>query len=1035
MKNQAAADRGSAFRHRPGDAKRTTTFLAAFALCLTVLAGQIPAQVTAPESLPENSLPRDHLLVGAILNGAELGALEVIRIGSRFLIPLEPFAELAGASVRSQDDALRFETPIGAAELVPEDLRQVDDVVYLRQETIEEKLAARVVFDSAEFSLRFDLPWRPGRQAPEAGVALDLPQIERIPDVTPPDLSLSTVELDVYHSRSEDRERSNSSAVLNGRMFDGWWRIRYQNDLSGSQSLREYAWLGTRDDRLYLVGQQQVHLHPLLGGLQLTGVQVATTNQPLELFSRSTEARELLPRRVRPLSNIRGIGPPAGSAELRLDGTVVARQAIGLDGIYEFLDVALPSRQLSLVEVLVYERYSQVPVAIHQQTQSASDFLLPKGAMIHMGGLGREGNLLRDLLDSTEDGGLAGFYQWRYGVSDRFTVEAAVQQSADSRLVLAGFVSQLGPSTSMSLGVGSSAGGQGYDLMLEALRPSWRFLAQSRWTEAGFLSPDSAKAFSHFAEIGYRGVPRLKASLIGRSIDSPSGRQEFVLPAISWRPLDPLYLRARPDVEGDYRYDLSYRFGASGRLAVTVEDKASATLSFRPAYRYRFSLGANFGDGEPDRYSAILRRFGSGRRRASWTAGTLYASGETGYLAGVTLALWPGVLGRVELESDPLLLGPDGRPDRRALFGLSTDLAFSRGRFLPARTLSVRDDRGAIAGRIKIDAPEGFPEYPLEKVEVLLEGLPASQTRAGGTYFVGNLEAGLYLVELDRENLPIELTPERVSFVVEVAPAAVTRLDFVVRPEFGVSGQVTDDAGRRQPGLRLELFDGEGRKVTSAVTDRFGLYRIDALPIGRYVLRISPKSFPAVDIEPPSRPIEIADDFLFGQDLVLPAAAGGDGVGIEDERPTESPAGPPSPPPEDRHGAEAEARLPAASPPAGTPDPGSPAERVAAWARAWSEQRVDDYLGFYARSFRPPRGMARSEWEALRRTRLERPRFIDLEISTLEVETRGPSRVRVRFSQAYRSDFYRDQVQKSLVLVLEDRQWRVLEERVEETIR
>ncbi len=817
--------------------------------------------------------------MGVILNGAEVGALDVIRIGGRFLIPLEPFAELTDCSVHSAVDAFRFATPIGDAELLPEDLRRVEGVVYLRQETIEDKLAGRVAFDTTEFSLRFDLPWRPGA-AMATGAAAELPHLDRIPDVTPPDLSLSTVELDVYHNRGDDRQRSNSSVVASGRLLDGWWRMRYQNDLSGDQSLREYAWLRTEGRRLYLVGQQQVSLHPLLGGLQLTGVQVATTNQPRSLFSRSTEARELLPRRVRPLSNIRGAGPPAGSAELRLDGSVVARQTVGLDGVYEFLDVALPSRQLSHIEVLVYDRYNpSVPVAIHQQTQSASDFLLPRGAMIHMGGLGRDGNLVRDLIDSTEDGELAGFYQWRYGLSDRFTVEAAFQQDADSRQVMAGFVSQLSSSVSMSLGAGGSEDGMGYDLVFEALRPSWRLVAQSRLTEAGFLSPESAEAFSHFGEIGYRGTlfrsrasgaSRLDLSLIGRSVESPSGRDEFVLPAISWRPTGPLYLRARPDACGDYRYDLSYRFAASGRFALTVEQRASASLSFRPAQRYRFSLGSDFGDDNPDRYSAILRRFGSGWRRTSWTAGALYGGDQAGFLAGLTMAVVPGILGRVEIESDPLILGPDGEPDRRILFGLTADLAFARGRFVPARSLAVRDDRGAIAGRVRIDAPDGFPDYPLEKLEVLLEGLPASQTKTGGSYFVGDLEAGLYRVELDRENLPIELTPERVSFVVEVAPAAITRLDFVVKPEFGLAGQVTDAAGGRLPGIRVEILDAGGRTLKSVASDRFGLFRIDGLAIGRYTLRIAPESFPGAPESVPSRPVEIVDDYLFGQDLVLP---------------------------------------------------------------------------------------------------------------------------------------------------------------------
>lgn len=90
-----------------------------------------------------------------------------------------------------------------------------------------------------------------------------------------------------------------------------------------------------------------------------------------------------------------------------------------------------------------------------------------------------------------------------------------------------------------------------------------------------------------------------------------------------------------------------------------------------------------------------------------------------------------------------------------------------------------------------------------------------------------------------------------------MAAAAVTRLDFVVRPEFGIAGRVTGAAGQVLAGLTVELFDAEEQRVKTAVTDPFGLYRIDGLPIGRYTLRLAPASLPEPGVEPPSRPLEI----------------------------------------------------------------------------------------------------------------------------------------------------------------------------------
>ncbi len=131
----------------------------------------------------------------------------------------------------------------------------------------------------------------------------------------------------------------------------------------------------------------------------------------------------------------------------------------------------------------------------------------------------------------------------------------------------------------------------------------------------------------------------------------------------------------------------------------------------------------------------------------------------------------------------------------------------------------------------------------------------------------------------------------------------------------------------------------------------------------------------------------------------------------------------------------------AAEIPASTPNaapvaaPGSPAIReqligaTESWARAWSEQRADDYLGFYSERFQPPGSVTRAEWEALRRDRITRPRFIQVGIGGLEVELTTPVLARVTFDQSYRSDSYRDAVRKTLELVREDGRWKILDER------
>ena len=95
-------------------------------------------------------------------------------------------------------------------------------------------------------------------------------------------------------------------------------------------------------------------------------------------------------------------------------------------------------------------------------------------------------------------------------------------------------------------------------------------------------------------------------------------------------------------------------------------------------------------------------------------------------------------------------------------------------------------------------------------------------------------------------------------------------MDFVLSPEFGVAGRLTDSAGQNLRGVTIELVAGDGGVLRSARTDRFGLFRVDGAPIGTYTLRVATESFPSRLADLPSRRVEISDDYKFGQDLQVP---------------------------------------------------------------------------------------------------------------------------------------------------------------------
>ena len=104
-------------------------------------------------------------------------------------------------------------------------------------------------------------------------------------------------------------------------------------------------------------------------------------------------------------------------------------------------------------------------------------------------------------------------------------------------------------------------------------------------------------------------------------------------------------------------------------------------------------------------------------------------------------------------------------------------------------------------------------------------------------------------------------------------------------------------------------------------------------------------------------------------------------------------------------------------------------ETVDLWAAAWSDQNVPQYIANYSEDFAVPGRQSRRNWEALRRTRIKRPSYINLDITYQRFELVDTNVVDVFFRQAYRSNTYSDLTDKVLRLRKEDTDWKILVER------
>jgi len=104
-------------------------------------------------------------------------------------------------------------------------------------------------------------------------------------------------------------------------------------------------------------------------------------------------------------------------------------------------------------------------------------------------------------------------------------------------------------------------------------------------------------------------------------------------------------------------------------------------------------------------------------------------------------------------------------------------------------------------------------------------------------------------------------------------------------------------------------------------------------------------------------------------------------------------------------------------------------QTVLAWASAWSSQKVEIYLAFYAQDFKTPKGEAREQWEAARRQRISAPKKIEVAVESPKVVLKGENDAVINFRQVYRSDNLKANSNKTLIMVRKEGRWFIQQER------
>lgn len=826
-------------------------------------------------------VPDTPFLVGVLINGREAGTIDVLIQNNTLFIPLESFAQIAGFTVEQNNRVLTAKTPLGTVNLQPDNLKQINGVVYISKFALQQQLKVNVELNTADINLLVDLPWRGGGQ-PRAAAELK-------PDALPPNTAFSTLQQELNITTYSGNTDIRSSTLLGGRLAGGAWRARLENDFENIPNLTEYFFYRRDGQFRYQIGKQQLGLNPLLDGLSLTGLQFGYTNLPADKFNSGYSANELLPRRSRAVQSFRGSAPPASLVQLRLGSTIISQQQVGFAGQYEFLDVNLPVAQSNEIEILIFDRNNlRIPREIRTVRINASDLLLPAGGNVQLAGLGLTGNLAQTSLlgDSRfqlqNEGQLAGFYQLRQGLSENLTFEGGVQALPETLQAQAGLIWRLANPAILSASVGSSNDKVGYsadlDIQLDRLRINANSQSLPQRYFANFRS--TRELYNHSLEVKYNFSNRFDVGFIARNRQSENDSTNYIMPTFTARPFSSLSLSGRPDLDGRYLFNAYFQPSFSTRLSFnTYGDVYVSDLLYKLNNNYQLSFGGEFGGNDAARYTARIGYSPNDFRAFGWNIGLgVTADGQIGPVAGASMQVLPGLLGRIEYQGIPSrsLSYLGGFGDDRLSISLVSDLSFGGGRVAPSWSGGVGKERGAISGQLALAQARGNFDLSGSNIRVYNkrnEFVGAATTDSKGGFMVGNLPEGTYIVELEPDELPVELSVPKTSLIAQVANSAVTRLDFPLRIEFGLAGKVTDVAGQPISEVRVELTNLQGARVMSALTDQFGLYRLDGVPVGKYTLRVSPLDELNRNDSLPKRQIEISNEFVYNQNLQLPVSA------------------------------------------------------------------------------------------------------------------------------------------------------------------
>ncbi|MCZ6659536.1 MAG: carboxypeptidase-like regulatory domain-containing protein [Gammaproteobacteria bacterium] len=803
------------------------------------------------EDVEDNRKPLRSELVGLVIDERDTGALLIYRDDGEILLPMPELFQRLDIEVDVVDGQPRLATPGGSVDVEWQYFVRIHGAPYFIASLLDERLAIVWAYSKTNVAIQMTLPWWGSRTSARG-------KDDVAPDFKPSSFLLTQARFDHIRSYDDRFETSANELLLRGRLADGTWQAEIFQGERRDTMAEDYYWIRDAKHQQLLVGNQRVSMHPLLPNFETTGLQRLYNSKDIAFDPYNDQTRSQYIRHSGlPVQDLKGTARPGAIAELRVDGRRAQRVRVRLDGTYKFERVNLPTLRFVAIEVYILDQRTRRQIAVHDFSRTPIDLMLEKGQTVLFTGAGFRGNPLTPDWESGDDTffGLA-----RYGITDRLTVEAGAQSIGSANHAMVGLTGFLNRRWTGSVSYADHKGSSAYASELFGRGARWQFNARSQTFDDGFRTDASPRTSWHDVLFDYRATAALRVGAYGRVVDSMNNDDSFVLPGLYWQVNSHSFARVWPNSTGEYRANLRTYLRDQDWFEYTYEDDLHRG-EYHHSRTENLELFARLEDRRESETLAEMgfvyypREFDD----RSFLQGSVLTSGSGfGYRLRWETPVLPGFYSQLELRNEPRSTEFFDR-GLQIHWRLTLDFSFAGGRPVPARNSLNHSRTGAIGGRLSLADGSKLSDANIEKVEVLVDGIGRVAQVTGDYFFLQRLKPGTYQISLGTEHLPMSLTPMPATYRVEVAPTATTKVDFVLRAEYGIGGQITHDVDEPAAGVSVEVFNAEGVQVARTRADRYGYYRVSGLVPGRYTIRAGDHY----------RLVDVTDAFVMDADLVM----------------------------------------------------------------------------------------------------------------------------------------------------------------------